>query len=147
MNIWKRLFSGGKKPSTPATSERKAESVADIFRDLYGPLDEATAEKALDEHNREMGRKRCYVCGWHKPAVEVYLDSDLAGKPTGIHRAGAKHLSQAEKLAAIAYANVHALSIGPKTQFGHRICQDCVLDYWGAIKRSDMTASPPIWNE
>lgn len=151
MNIWKQLFGGRKKSSIPAPSNQKVKSVAEIFSDVYGPMDKATADKVLDDMHKEMGQKKCDVCGRIscRPGVDGYLESDLAGKPVRLFRAGAKHLAKAQNLSARAYAQVHALSIGPKTQFGRCICHECISDYWGAIEQSDTPTGIPnvIWNE
>ena len=153
MSIWRKLFGSSSKPPTTADSpkppapqsQQKVKSTFDIFKDVYGPIDQAAADKALDEIHKRKGYKRCYVCARIacRPDFDGYLESDLAGKPTGIHRAGAKHLERAERLAALAYATVHALSIGPKSKFGRWICSDCVSDYWGVIYRADETTRTP----
>jgi hypothetical protein len=95
--------------------------------------------------------KRCSICArvTCRPGLDGYLESDLAGKPVQTLRAGAKHRQRAETLAALAYATVHAPSIGPKNEYGRWICSDCVLDYWGSIEQCATTTEPAnvMWEE
>jgi hypothetical protein len=120
--------------------QRRINSAMSIWKRLFG------SKEGSDP------MKRCDVCGMIRcrPDLDGYVESDLAGKPVRSLRAGATHRSEAESLAARAYATVHAPCIGPKTLFGRWICRDCVLDYWGIIERGDAATGAGmkvIWNE
>jgi hypothetical protein len=115
------------------------ELLADFEDELMIPLNEGS--------NRAADLKKCDVCARVecRPGLDAYLESDLAGKLVGIRRAGAKHLAKADNLGARAYAQYHALSVGPKEQFGRWICRDCVRDYWGSIERAAVPDWTVIW--
>jgi hypothetical protein len=132
-------------------SPQALELLAAVSRDITnrGEIFPAEIETASSPAT---AMKTCAVCARNvcRPSSDGYLESDLAGKPVGPLRPGASHQRQAENLAARAYAQVHALSIGPKTQFGRWICHDCVLDYWGVIKRLDPSPGESmkvIWDD
>lgn len=143
MNFWKRLFSGDSKRTMTARPEQEVKSLADVFDDLYGPWTATADERGqiFEGMRKEMGYKNCQVCAKVacKPGIDDYWQSDIAGKQLGVRRAGATHRAEADRLSALAYAQVHAPSgsFGPKTEFRCWICRDCVLDYWGVIERSD----------